>query len=143
MARVIKSISIEAPVEKVFGYFDDPTNLPEVWPSLLEVSEVKRLPNGGSSFRFVYKMAALRFEGTSEDVDYIPNELTITESKGGIDSTITLTYRPEGEGTRLTFENEYTVPIPVLGRLAEAVILRQNEREVELILANVKDALEA
>ena len=143
MARVVRSISIDAPVEKVFGYFDDPTNLPEVWPSLLEVRNVKRLPNGGNSFRFVYKMAAIRFEGTSEDVDYIPNELSITESKGGIASTITLTYRPEDGGTKLTMENEYTVPIPVLGRLAEAVILRQNEREVELLLANVKDRLEA
>jgi hypothetical protein len=104
---------------------------------------VKPLPNGGSSFRFVYKMADMRLEGTSEDADYIPNELTITESKGEIDSTTTLTHRPEDGGTRLTFENEHTAPIPVLGRLAEAVILRQNEREVELLLTNVKDRPEA
>lgn len=143
MAKVEKTIIINTPVEKVFGYMDDPTNLPEVWPSLLEIKDAQRLPNGGNSFRWVYKMAGLRFEGTSEDTVYIPNQRTVTESKGGIESTITLTYQPEDGGTKLTFENEYIVPIPVLGKLAEAVILKQNEREAELLLANLKDRLEA
>jgi uncharacterized membrane protein len=143
MAKVAKSITINAPVEEVFGYFDDPSNLPEVWPSLVEVRDVQRLPNGGNKFRWIYKMAGLRLEGTSEDTEYVTNQRTVTRSQGGIDSTITLTYEPENGGTRVTLENEYSVPIPVLGRLAEAVILRQNEREGELLLANVKDRLEA
>lgn len=63
MAKVKKTISINAPVEKVFGYFEEPTNLPEIWPSMVEVKDVQRLPNGGTSFRFVYKMLGVRLEG--------------------------------------------------------------------------------
>ena len=54
-------------MEKVFEYVDDAHNLPEIWPSMVEVSDVERLPNGGNKMRWVYKMAGMRFEGTSED----------------------------------------------------------------------------
>jgi len=136
MARVVRSITIDAPVEKVFGFFNAPANL-------LEVSDVQRLPSGGNSHRFAYKMAGMRFEGTSEDTEYVANQRTVTETKSGIESRITLTSRPADGGTEVTYDEEYTLPIPVLGRLAEAVVVRQEAREVELMLANVKDQLEA
>jgi hypothetical protein len=52
------------------------------------------------------------------------------------------TFRPEAGGTKVTFEVEYTVPIPVLGKLAEAIIVKMNDREGELILANLKARME-
>ena len=143
MARVKKTIIINAPVEKVFGYAEEPTNLPEFWPSLVEVKGVERLPNGGTKFGWVYKMAGMRFEGTSETIEYIANQRTVSENKGGIESTIIWTYEPEDGGTRVTFDAEYTVPIPVLGKLAESLIVKQNEREAETLLANLKDRVEA
>ena len=66
MAKLEKTITIKAPVEKVFNYIDDSTNLPEIWPSLVEVTDVQPLPNGGHTIRWVYKMAGMRFKGTSE-----------------------------------------------------------------------------
>jgi uncharacterized protein YndB with AHSA1/START domain len=143
MAKAVKTITINAPVEKIFGYIGEPTNLPEVWPSMVEAKDVQRLPNGGTSFRWVYKMAGVRFEGTSEDTEYVANQRVVSETKGGIDSTITWTIQPEAGGTKVTFEAEYTVPIPLLGKLAEAFIVKQNEREAEVLLANLKSRLEA
>ena len=43
----------------------------------------------------------------------------------------------------MTFEAEYTVPIPLLGKLAEAFIVKQNEHEAELLLGNLKARMEA
>lgn len=43
MAKLKKSVNINAPVEKVFGYIEDPINRPEFWPSLVEVKDVERL----------------------------------------------------------------------------------------------------
>jgi hypothetical protein len=51
-------------------------------------------------------------------------------------------FQPEAGGTKVTLEGEYTVPIPVLGKLAEAIIVKMNEHEVELILANLKARME-
>ena len=45
--------------------------------------------------------------------------------------------------TKATFVAEYTVPVPLLGKLAESLIVKQNEREAEMLLANVKARMEA
>jgi uncharacterized protein YndB with AHSA1/START domain len=142
-ARVEKSITINAPVEKVFGYVEEPANLLEYWPSMVEVKDVEPLPNGGAKFGWVYKMAGMRFEGTSEAIEYVANQRTVTENKGGIEGRVTWTYESEDGGTKVTFEAEYTVPIPLLGKLAESLIVKQNEREAETLLANVKARMEA
>ena len=143
MAKLEKTITINAPVEKIFNYISQPTNLPEFWPSLVETSDVQELPNGGHSNRFVYKMAGIRLEGTSEDVEHVTNERIVSKTKGGAESTQTWMFQPEAGGTKVTFKVEYTVPIPVLGKLAEAVIVKMNDREGDLILANLKARMEA
>ena len=143
MAKAVKTITINAPVEQVFAYIEEPTNLPEIWPSMVEAKDVQRLPNGGTSFPWVYKMAGVRFEGTSEDTEYVANQRVVSETKGGVESTVTWMVEPEAGGTKVTFEAEYTVPIPLLGKLAEAFIVKQNEQEAELLLANLKAKMEA
>jgi len=143
MPKGERTITINAPVEKVFSYIDEPTNLLEIWPSMVEVKDVQRLPKGGTSFRFVYKMAGIRLKGTSEDIEYVANERTVTKIKGGTEAIYTWTFQPEDGGTKMTVEVEWTVPVPVLGKLAEVLIVRQQEREFDLFLANLKDKMEA
>ena len=142
MATFKKSIKINAPVEKVFEYSENPEFLPEYWPSMVEVKNIKELPNGGYSFNFVYKMAGMRFNGSSEDIEVVPNERTVTLSTGGIESTMTSEYQPVDDGTKLTVTNEYKVPIPLLGKLAESIIVKMNENEAEVFLANLKAMME-
>jgi hypothetical protein len=40
-------------------------------------------------------------------------------------------------------EVEYTVPVPLLGKMAEAVIVKLNENEMNVLLANLKARMEA
>ncbi len=143
MAKVERSIVMHAPVEKVFSYVANPSNLPEFIPSMMEVKDVQPLPNGGHRFRWVYKMAGMRFEGTSEDVEYVPNQRLVAKFTGGIEAMLTWTFLAEAGGTRVTFLGDYTVPIPLLGRLAEAVIVKVNEHETETLLANLKARMES
>lgn len=142
MARIEKSIKINAPVEKVFE-FAIPENLPEIWPSLVEVSNVKELPNGGYSWDFVYKMAGMRFNGSSKHTEFVLNDRTVSETTGGIEATITWLYQSEDGGTKLTTIADYKIPVPLLGKLAESFIVKFNENESETILANLKARMEA
>ena len=130
MAKIIKTAVINAPVERVFGYICETTNLPEVWPNLLEVKDVQRLPNGGNRSLCVYRMIGMRFELISEDVEYIPNRRIVSKTGGGIQSVLTWQFEPEDGKTRLSLEAEYTMPTPLLGRLAERVIARINEKDI-------------
>jgi uncharacterized membrane protein len=143
MAKLQKSITIDAPVEKVFAYLSDPNNLPEIWPSMVEIKDVQPAPAGGYNFGWVYKMAGMRFEGASETTEETPNQRTVTKSTKGIESHFIWTYQPEGDGTKLTVDIEYTVPVPLLGKLAEAFIIKQNEQEADTLLANLKSRMEA
>jgi len=142
MIKAGSSITINAPVKKIFDYLSEPTNQPEIWPSLMEIKDVQRLPDGKTKNRWVYKMAGIRLEGTSEGVESVANQRIVSKTKGGVESTQTWTFQPEAGGTKVTFEVEYTVPIPVLGKLAEAIIVKMNEHEGEVILANLKSRME-
>jgi uncharacterized membrane protein len=143
MAKVERTITINAPVERVFGYMTEPTTLPEIWPSMVEVKDVKRTPEHiGTTFQWAYKMAGMRFEGSSTVIEYVANQREVTKSERGISSTFVWTYQPEDGGTRLTVEVEYTIPVPLLGKLAEAFIAKQNEHEAEVMLANLKARME-
>ena len=142
MIKAGSSITINAPIKKIFDYISEPTNQPEIWPSLMEIKDVQRLPDGKTKNRWVYKMAGIRLEGTSEGVESVANQRIVNKTKGGVESTQTWTFQPEAGGTKVTFEVEYTVPIPVLGKLAEAIIVKMNEHEGEVILANLKSRME-
>ena len=142
MIKAGSSITINAPIKKIFDYISEPTNQPEIWPSLTEIKDVQRLPDGKTKNRWVYKMAGIRLEGTSEGVESVANQRIVNKTKGGVESTQTWTFQPEAGGTKVTFEVEYTVPIPVLGKLAEAIIVKMNEHEGEVILANLKSRME-
>lgn len=143
MVKLQKSITINAPVEKVFAYMSDPNNLPEIWPSMIEVKDVRPAATGGYNFGWVYKMAGMRFDGESETTEEVPNQRTVTKGTKGIESLFVWEYAPENGGTKLTVEIEYNVPVPLLGKLAEAFIIKQNEHEADTLLSNLKTRMEA
>ena len=143
MAKLESSVIINAPVEKVFEYASKPENQPEFLPSMIEVKNVKELPNGGYSYDFVYKLAGMRLTGFNEDTEFVPNERIVSISTGGIESTFTWTYEPEGGGTKVTSLVEYKIPLPLLGKVAETFIVKMNENESDTVLANLKARLEA
>ncbi len=142
MAKVERSMTINAPVEKVFAYIDDPMNELEWFPGLMEIRDATGKGVSARS-RFVYKMIGIRLEGESTVTEHIPNERIVTQSKGGIISTWTWTFKPENGRTRLTVVVDYTIPIPVLGKVAEAVVLKWTEREADMATANIKARMEA
>jgi uncharacterized membrane protein len=144
MAKVVRSVTINVPVEKVFNYLEDPLNLPEIWPSLVEVSYVQRTPEVvGSTYRWVYKLAGIRLEGKAEVIEYVKNERNVTKSSGGgVEATYTSTYEDINGETKFTSETIYTIPIPVLGKLAESFVAKLNENEADVFMANLKVRLE-
>ena len=142
MAKLQKSIIIHAPIEKVFNFMNDPLNLPDIWPSMIDVRDVTPAPGGGYNFGWVYKMAGIRFEGASDTTEYVVNQRTVTQSTKGIESKFIWMYETINKDSKITVDIEYNVPMPVLGKLAETVIMKQNEHEAEILLDNLKNRME-
>jgi uncharacterized protein YndB with AHSA1/START domain len=143
MAKLSRTTTINKPVEDVFHFLEDKTHFPEFWPSMVEVSDIRDLPTGGKHFHWVYKMAGIRLEGDTEEVEVIPNKKMVGKNEKGIESTVTWLMEGHGGDTDLTFEVEYKVPVPVLGKLAEKVVVKLNEHEADALIANVKTQIEA
>ncbi len=143
MAHIQKSILVQAPIEKVFDYLNDPNKLTEYWPGMLEVKDVEGLPNGGTRFKFAYKFAGVRLEGKSEDTEIIPLKRMVSVTHGGIDSKVTWELEQVTGGTQVKVENEYKIPMPLIGNLAEGVINKMAENDSDVILANLKVRMEA
>ena len=143
MVKVEGSILLNAPVEKVFDYLADPKANVEVMPSMVDVRDIEDPPGHvGGHFHWTYKMAGIKFDGETRVLEWEKNNHVVTESKGGIRSKWRFSYEPAAQGSKLTIAVEYEVPVPVLGKLAEAVVRRQNEKELELVLSNVKARVE-
>lgn len=142
MAHLTKSVEIQAPVSKVYEFMTEPTNLPEIWPSMVEITDIKRPPDGTLSYHWKYKMAGMMFEGDSQTEEVIPEQRVVVTNVSGIPSRFVWTYQPKNGGTQLTVDIEYTIPVPVLGRLAEAAIVKMNDREADALLANLKTIME-
>jgi len=142
MAKITKCVTINAPVDKVFTFMRDPNNMPEIWPGMVLVKDVKRSPMGGFNYSWVYKMAGLHFDGASEVVDYIANQRLVMRHTRGINTTFSWYLEPRHAGTKLTLEVENIVPVPLLGRVVEAFINMANEHDADLILVNLKARME-
>ena len=141
MAKVERSIIINAPVEKVFSYISDPNSELESIPSITDIRDITG-QGVGQRWGWSYKMMGISLKGESEVIEYIPNQQLVHKSMGGIVSTWTYTFKPEAGGTRLNLVVDYTIPVPVLGKIAERLVLRQSEREADLAIANIKERLE-
>jgi uncharacterized membrane protein len=141
MPNTNSSINISAPVEKVFAYVTDPMNLPEWFVGLTEVTDVTG-SGVGQHYHWKYSMVGIPLHGKTTVAEQVPNERVVVESKGGVTSALTYKFTSNQGGTKVDVESEYTIPVPVLGRLAEKLVLKRNQRETQMSMENIKERME-
>ncbi len=137
MPRVHKAIDIKAPVGMVFSYVEDPRNATEWIKSMVDVKDIR-----GAHYNWTWDMAGLELEGESDMVAEIPDQKMVVKSKGSIESTWTFTFEPHGNMTHLDLDIDYEMPASLAGKEAEDLVRKQNERETEIDLQNIKERLE-
>lgn len=141
MPKIHRSIDIKAPVKKVFSYLEDPRNEPDWMVSLMDVTDVKG-KGVGTHFNWTYKIAGMRLNGKTERIEDISEERIVDKTKGGAESTWTYTFSPHGDTTTLDMDIDYSIPVPVIGKMAEIVFMKRNERETEQSILNIKENIE-
>jgi uncharacterized protein YndB with AHSA1/START domain len=142
MQQIRKTVEIHAPVSQVFEYLCDPTKLPEIWPNVVEVTNVKPTSGGSSTFDWTYKLSKMTFHGHCTQKVVSPKEYVETVTRGPVPSSFRWTFETKAGWCEVTFEVDYTVDVPVVGRLGEAAAAILNERELNAMLARLRNALE-
>lgn len=143
MRRIHRTIDIMAPVQRVYEFINQPSNLPGVWPHMVSVTNIVPREGGASDFDWVFKMGGVHFNGHAFVEQARPGEYVRVRTEGGIPSTFVWNYQAmDGSGTRLTVDVEYSIPTPVIGKLAETLVAKSNERDLDALLRNTKERLE-
>ena len=142
MEKIQTNIDISRPADDVFAYLEDPSHHAEWLPSLIDVRNVTGAGEG-QRWDWTYKMAGIRLDGEAMLSQAIPGKQLVISTKGATEGVWTFTlYRVDG-ATHLDLTVDYTIPVPVLGKLTEKMVLRMNEREIALATQNIKDYCEA
>ncbi len=140
MLNLKKNVLIAAPPEAVFDLVFDTANISQIWRNVSNVRNLKSLPNGGHSFQFDYSMAGLRLQSFGADQLVIRPKRLVTRTSGGVISTLSWTFNSVADNTQtdLSFEANYEVPVPLIGRLAEYVVARTNDADIAYMLNYLK-----
>ncbi|WP_160664131.1 SRPBCC family protein [Pseudarthrobacter sp. ATCC 49987] len=140
MAKLTKSITVNAPVEKVFEFARDVGRLWACFPEVA-VRDVELKPDGvGSSARWFTHTLGIHNEGTIEFTGVVPNQRILAKSSAG--PTFTFTFEADGGGTKLTVDAEWHLPVPLVGPPVEALIMKRSEKDGEAMLAGIKAQVE-
>ncbi len=144
MATLTRSITIDAPVEKVFDYALDIRNLwviPDVG-----LADVDQKPEGvGSTARIFAHFLGIHFTMKLEILEVVrPDKIVLKISSNTPDRPMwTLTSEPVEDGTKLTMLGEWHINVPGVGGPMEEMQARSHKTVVDGILANVKEKVEA
>lgn len=136
-----ESIRIQAPVEKLFAFWRDLSNLPRVLPFIERVDQLDECV----SHWVVQGPAGMRVEWDAEIINEIPFDTIAWESLPGADvaSAGSVRFRPVGRGsTEVTVTMQYA---PVAGKLGASVarlLGRSPGVEVRKALKELKRVME-
>lgn len=143
MAEIHKSAIIDAPVEKVFDFVDDPEKIPTYTPNVERVADVVRTEKRlGDSFRIIYRVLGVTFDEKFKVTGYErPSRLRSTFA-GGMTGTFVYSFAPEGSKTRLKVDVDYELAGGPLGKAIDAAVLhRTNEKTIEQQLQSIEKAI--
>ncbi|MFB6127465.1 MAG: SRPBCC family protein [Halolamina sp.] len=143
MISVEDTITVEASPEALFAYVSEPTNQPEITPSITDVEVVETYPDGATKATYTYDMVGVSLTGETEQVAYEPGERIVSELSGDISAELTWAFDAIDGGTEVRYAAEYDLPGAALERAVRPLVERYNERMLVTTLANLKTRVEA
>ncbi len=138
-AKHTRSIHIDAPVEKVFGYLEDPAHFLATFPESNQVTleSVNRNPDGTmATYEGRFRQAGLHFTVTYTREQYVPNERIVDHNSIGV--IFIWTVEPDADGSTLTSGWDASG----LMKMLNAVFFHADKYADEM-LAKTKQAIEA
>jgi uncharacterized protein YndB with AHSA1/START domain len=143
MAIVQRTVEIEASPQETMALLSDASRWPEWYPGMSELETAVPYPQEGGKVMFKMKAAGMSLPITETVLDYKPGKLQLFQMEGMLSGRARWELTPEGGGTRLTTTFDYALPAGVLGKFADALIVkRMNGKSLGEALENFKALVE-
>ena len=140
MAEIHKTVTIDAPADKVFEIVDNPENFTRYVPNVTQVVDVRRSERRvGDTFRVIYRVLGITFDEKFTTTDYQrPNRITAT-FEGGMSGTFRWRFEPLAAQTRLNVDIDYHLAGGAVGKAVDALLVeRTNEKSIEEMMQNLR-----
>jgi len=140
MATIERSFVVKTSQERVFAFLADHANDPQWLPGL---EDARNFSGEGTDYQWetTFKMAGMSFNVAGQVVEHDPPRRHVVETRSGMVSTWDWTLKPEGDSTRISLKIDYTIPVVALGKIAEKILLKQNEKTADEGMANLQRIL--
>lgn len=144
MAIVKRSIRINASPHATMELLSDASLWPRWYPGMTSIDITAPFPEKGGKVAFKVKSAGLTMTVTETVVNYQLDKLHLLEMEGMLRGQARWELTSEGARTLLTTTFDYSLPGGVLGKVADAfMVKRLNAKSLEQGLQNFKGLVEA
>jgi uncharacterized protein YndB with AHSA1/START domain len=144
MSTLTRSVTIDAPVEKVF---DIALDVGRFWTCSPEVAlrDVELTPDGVGTKASIWTHGlGVHVEGRIEYTEVVrPERIVARVIFGPEKPTWVFTFEPADVGTTMTGQGEWHVKAPAVGKPLEAWMAKSHEGFLETLLANFKAMAES
>jgi len=127
--KIIQFINL--PIEEVFHYFSNPSNLQKITPKYLNFKIINHPPfnmNKGQLFEYRLRVRGIPITWTSLISSYHPPYSFIDEQIKGPYSSWhhTHTFKEENGGTTIIDEVKYTLPLGFIGKIINSIWIKKD-----------------
>ena len=144
MHKVIESIYIDRPPDKVAEFMMDPANATLWQANLIDFELLDDEIRRGARTRGVSKVVGRKIEWEMEYSEVEPGVRSLLRTtKSPIDFTLEETFAPTGSGTTFTWHLEVETLGGFFGKLADPLVVRMYRRDARSNLEHLKELLEA
>lgn len=138
---VQKTLTIDAPIDRVFGFFSNYENFPSF---MSNVHEVRAVDGGGQSHWVVAGPLGVEVAWDAILTDYALNERIAWKSIEGaaVENAGVIRFQEQHRGTRVDIRLSYNPPVGAVGHAVARLFGADPKSEMDADLARVKTALE-
>ncbi len=141
MAVITKSVTIKAPVGKVFSVVVNPENWTRYVTSLVEIKNLSSAaPERGMTFGWTYKMMGLKFSGKGTVTEFAKDKKFGLSLRSRVQINEDYEFNKiDAESTELKVRIEYEMPNEILKAFADSKLVEKlNAVEAKAVLDKVK-----
>ena len=147
MAKLTKSIEIEASPEKVFAFLTDIEKLNEIAKGDVEFKQTSKGPwKVGTTMHWISRQGGQKVDADMEVTEFEKNKKATVSTVGASKLKLkqTCAVEPTAKGTKLTYIADYTLPYSILGKIIDKLKVQKDmEKSIERQTMDMKKALEA
>ena len=135
MMKMKKTLHVDAKPEEVQSIVLDSS----VNPPGMTMAPVYETPDrAGTVFEWSFKVAGVPQKGITVLTEYVPGERLSFRNLGALESTSTMTFEPENEGTRVTIDAASRMTMPLIGRFLDPLLKRGMLKNIKWTMRQVE-----